>query len=136
MRQILITLLVLSLYLPIADAAGIQKWVDEKGRTQYGERPPSSMDASAVKETVSVVDTQALEPTAKLYSTRRCGYCKKAKAFMKSNNIKYREYDIEEDSVARARYKKLGGKGVPVLELRGRTLFGFSKANYKRFFNI
>lgn len=136
MRFILFICLFISLSHSIAEAAGIQKWVDENGRTQYGERPPRTSDASSVESSVSVVDAQVTETVVKLYSTRNCGYCKKAKAYMTENNIEFREYDIDKDALARARHKKLGGRGVPVIEIKGRTLHGFSRSRYASFFDI
>lgn len=124
------------LHTPLANAAGIQKWVDENGQSHYGERPPSNQKAGEVKSKVSVVKVEARESSVVLYSTSRCGYCKKAKAFMNQQNIKYREYDIEKNAVARSEYKRMGGKAVPLLVKQGRTLHGFSKQHYERFFGL
>lgn len=43
-------LLLLALWLPIAAQAQIYKWVDEKGRVQYGERPPPGAKASTLRQ--------------------------------------------------------------------------------------
>jgi len=55
---------------------------------------------------------------------------------MQANNIQYREYDIEKSASAHARYKKMGGRAVPLLVKRGRTLHGFSQQKYKAFFGL
>ena len=136
MRLIALIIFISSLYGQLSAAADIKKWVDKNGRTQYGERPPAEADTSPIADKISIVEVNTINPTATLYSTRRCGYCKKAKAFMSANNINYREYDIEEDSLARAKFKKLGGTGVPLIEHQGRVLYGFNKDRYKRFFGI
>lgn len=119
-------------------AAGIQKWVDENGQAHYGERPPANQKTGTIKNNISVVtvDVGATMPSVILYSTSRCGYCKKAKAFMSANKIQYREYDIEKNAVAHSEYKRMGGKGVPLLVMQDRTLHGFSSLSYQSFFGI
>ena len=136
MRSTILMIVILSLFGQSSIAADIKKWVDENGRTQYGERPPAEVDTSLVAEKVSTIEVKAINPQVVLYSTRRCGYCKKAKAFMKANNINFSEYDIENDSLARAKFKNLGGTGVPLIERQGKVLFGFNKERYKRFFSL
>ncbi len=66
-----------------------------------------------------------------LYETSWCGYCKKAKAFLKEKNIPFDFFDIEKDqqaaqklqSTAAAQNFPLGG--VPVLEINGKLISGF-----------
>lgn len=136
--QVIITIIVALLVCvsPLCHADGIQKWVDGNGRIHYGERPSSINDAVSVTNAVSVVDVDATQSAVVLYSTRQCGYCKKAKAFMDARQIRYREYDIENNDVAYAQYKRLGGRGVPFLVRQGRVMYGFSETHYKRFFGL
>lgn len=117
-------------------AAGIQKWVDKDGRSHYGERPPSELKSDEIKGSISVVDPVPSSPAVVLYSTSRCGYCKKAKAFMDANKIRYREYDIEKTASARQRHKQMGGRGVPLLVMNGKTVQGFSERRYTKFFGL
>lgn len=133
---LLILIAVLLLNASLTNAAGIQKWVDEDGRSHYGERPPSNQKADGVKSKVSVVKAVASKPSVILYSTTRCGYCKKAKAFMDQNDINYREYFIDKSSVALSEHKELGGRGVPLLVMGGRTLQGFTERMYQQFFEL
>lgn len=60
-----------------------------------------------------------------LYATSWCGYCAKAREFLAQNNIPYYEYDIEESSEGHEQYKRLGGRGVPVLWVNGETIKGY-----------
>jgi glutaredoxin len=120
----------------LVNAAGIQKWIDEQGRSHYGERPPSNQKADGVKNRVSVVKVVASKPMVILYSTSRCGYCKKAKAFMDEESIDYREYFIDKNVVANADFKKMGGQGVPLLVKEDRTLRGFNRRSYQQFFGL
>ncbi len=61
-----------------------------------------------------------------LYATSWCGYCKRTRAFFAENNIKYTEYDVEKSEEGRKRYEALGGKGVPVVDIRGTVIYGYS----------
>lgn len=60
-----------------------------------------------------------------LYSTSWCGYCKKARSFLEKYNIPYVEYDIEKSAEGLKQYQQLGGKGVPVFWVKGKTISGY-----------
>jgi glutaredoxin len=60
-----------------------------------------------------------------LYATSWCGYCEKARELLTENNIEYFEYDVEKSKEGREQFKRLGGKGVPVLLINGEVLRGF-----------
>jgi len=47
------TRLLLLLCFPVLAHAQIYKWVDEKGRVQYGEKPPPGAKASALRQEAS-----------------------------------------------------------------------------------
>ena len=63
-----------------------------------------------------------------LYSTARCGYCKKARKLLRENNVDYFEYDIEKSAEGNKQYRKLGGRGVPLLLIRGQVVKGYNPA--------
>ena len=80
-----------------------------------------------------VVPHAGLNTPIELYSTSWCGYCKKARAFLKENNIRYLEYDIEKDAYAKEKHeqllgshKKAGKTGVPLFVVDGKILYGFN----------
>lgn len=118
-------------------AAGIYKWVDEKGVTHFSDHHPRK---SSLKEKVKVLPTPRLrfqyeenyksryndpesppnqddssdeefrtrrEHKVELYVTSWCGYCKKARKFFNSRGIPFKEYDIEKDRRAAERKKRL-----------------------------
>lgn len=60
-----------------------------------------------------------------LYATSWCGYCKKARELLSENNIEYFEYDVEKSAEGKEQFKRLGGKGVPVLLINGEVLKGY-----------
>jgi len=117
-------------------AAGVKKWVDADGKTHYGERPPEAVEVENVSAKVSSVGGSQGQLTnlVVLYTTSWCGYCKRAKKYLAEKGISYREYDIERDSLAKSRYQRAGGVGVPFLVRGDGTQRGFSIASYDRFF--
>ncbi len=60
-----------------------------------------------------------------LYATSWCGYCEKTRKLFEKNNIAYTEYDIEESSSANKEFKKLGGKGIPLVVVDGDIVRGY-----------
>ncbi|MFN3197037.1 MAG: glutaredoxin family protein [Bradymonadia bacterium] len=86
------------------------------------------------KQTVQAEKAEKKRPARVImYSTKWCGYCKKAKRFMERKKIPYIEKDIETDPQA---MKELGTKiaasgkkirGVPVFDLGGKLVPGFDK---------
>ena len=63
-----------------------------------------------------------------IYSTSHCPYCIKLKDFLKENNVKYVEYNVEEDKEkANEMVEKSGQMGVPVIDIDGTVIVGFDK---------
>lgn len=61
-----------------------------------------------------------------LYATEWCGYCKKTRELLESNNIPYFEYDIEKSAEGREQHQRLGGNGVPVLLIGDEVVRGYN----------
>lgn len=61
-----------------------------------------------------------------LYSTAWCGYCTKTRNFMNEKGIAFREEDIEKSAGARQAYDALGGRGVPLLDVKGTIIRGYN----------
>ncbi len=129
--------LILSLsFVSPVDATEIKKWVDENGKVHYGEKALAGDSSTVVNGSISVVKGAQTGKTATLYSTKWCGFCKKARAFLDANGIRYREVDIERSAVDNQRYKQLGGNGVPFLVRGDEKIQGFSKERYTAFFDL
>jgi glutaredoxin len=123
---------------PVAVAADVYKWTDAEGRVHFGDRPPDAAAAEKVKiysyEGPAEVDTAP--PTAArkgyqsvvLYSTDWCKFCKQAKAHLKKRGVAFTEFDIEKNGLAKAEFKRLGGKGVPLILVGDKRMKGFSAA--------
>jgi glutaredoxin-like YruB-family protein len=138
----------------------IYKWLDAKGVVHYSDQAPADKDARLRVETSSsappskwrppaeakqtdstAADTESKEsppkdqpakpPHVELYVTSWCKYCKMAKAYLRSHNISFTEYDIEKDSRAAERRKELNRQpGVPLAVINGKMILGFSEAAY------
>lgn len=62
-----------------------------------------------------------------LYATDWCGYCKQTRRFLDSKGIPFKEYDIEKSAEGRKAYEALGGRGIPMIDVNGTIIRGFSE---------
>ena len=64
----------------------------------------------------------------KIYSTNSCPWCLKAKNYLQSKNIPFKEFNVSEDMDAREEMiLKSKQRGVPVLYINGTIIIGFDK---------
>lgn len=61
-----------------------------------------------------------------LYATDWCGYCKLTRRFLDQQGIAFSEVDIEKDDEGRKAYVALGGAGIPMLDVNGTLIRGYS----------
>ena len=61
-----------------------------------------------------------------LLSASWCGYCRKARAAFRAWGVDFREFDIETSAIGRRAYALIGIRGVPILLIGERQLFGYS----------
>jgi glutaredoxin len=137
--------------------AELYKWVDKNGVINYSDVKPENhasqqiiIDEQPAEKSKSKVtkfkpfftsnnvkDSPLKSKNKKLvmYSASWCGYCKKARGFFYDNNINFKEYDIETNSIAKRKYKKLGGSGVPLIVMGSKKMQGFNEAQFKRFYS-
>ena len=133
---------------PLLAAAQVYKWTDEKGKTQYGDKPPADvqpkqlkLDVQSYEGPVQVQDwskiirakSQHAEPAAGtrgivMYSTSWCPHCKRARAYFQQKGLAYREIDVETPE-GRKEFKELGGGGVPLILANGKSMRGFTPAH-------
>jgi glutaredoxin len=69
-----------------------------------------------------------------IYTTSRCGYCKKAKRHFKEKRIRYKEMNIENSKNAKRQFEKMKGTGVPIILVGNKRMNGFSKAGFDRLY--
>ena len=62
-----------------------------------------------------------------LYATDWCGYCKRTRRFLDSKGIPFKEFDIEKSTEGRKAYEALGGRGIPLIDVNGTLIRGFSE---------
>lgn len=63
-----------------------------------------------------------------VYSTPTCGYCNKAKDYLRSRHVPFQEYNVAQDMHrADEMVKKSGQMGVPVLDINGKIIIGFNQ---------
>ena len=130
------SLLALGLMLLVGTALAdkVYKWVDANGHTQFSDRAPDAAQAKEITiPTVTGPTELASAPGAsgrgiKLYTTARCGYCKRARAYLASRGLAYTEYDVETSSVGRADYARLKGRGVPIIFVGDQRMDGYTEA--------
>lgn len=63
-----------------------------------------------------------------LFSTSWCGYCRKARDYLRTNGIAHVEYDIEKSSEGKRHFTELGGRGVPLILVGDRQIRGWNPA--------
>jgi glutaredoxin len=135
--------------------AGIYKWVDAQGVAHYSDVKPedekiqefiikSYKKVSFEEAEVSKISKfqQATQANKKIpnkgnvviYTTNSCGYCRQAKSYFKKMNIRYKEYNVDESSVARSRYKRLKATGVPVIFVGNKRMNGFSESGFDKIY--
>lgn len=121
--------------------AQIYKWVDKNGVQHFSSQPPPK---GAKSETVNIKyqrnqttpdeNSKTGAKNVVMYSTEWCGVCKKAKRYFRKNNIKFVEHDIEKSFQAKLRFKKLGGSGVPLIQVGTKTMKGFDANRFKKLY--
>jgi len=103
-RYLCFSLLILS-WVPLA-TAGITERVDQNGVVYF----------SAQQSGQEVV----------MYAVPDCGYCRKARQYFSSRGIDYVEYDISKSSKLMKEFRRLGGRGTPLILIDGRKIQGFN----------
>lgn len=135
-------LLMLCLAMPATALAEIYRWVDSNGKIHFSDRPSRAHSSKEVKLRINTYegvsyDTASVDvgsETVVMYSAAWCGVCKKAKQYFAEQGIEYEEHDVEKSSQGKAAYKRLGGKGVPIILVGDRRMNGFSVAGFEKLY--
>ncbi len=139
MRRLLLCLLLQVSVFGAGTVSGAQvyRWVDGNGTIHFSDKPPSEQGARDLQiksyegsANVSVVPGQAAKsgPTVTILSTTWCGVCKKAKTYLSEKGVAFREYDVERSEAGRREYKRLNGKGVPIILVGVQRMDGFDRS--------
>ena len=65
--------------------------------------------------------------TVVMLSAAWCGYCRRARAWLQSENITHCEYDVETTDRGRELFARVPVKVIPILLIRDDTLVGFDR---------
>ena len=116
-------------------AEKVYKWTDAHGRVHFSDRPVTNADAQEVKIRSFSGPAEASEEKngfgareVKMFTAAWCGVSKTAKSFLVAKGIYFSEYDVETSDIGRLEYKRLGGKGVPIILVGKQRMDGFSAA--------
>jgi len=72
-----------------------------------------------------------------IFSTPTCGYCRKAKSYLKDKGIRFKDIDVSRDpGAARDMERKSGQRGVPVILIDNRPIVGFDIPKINRLLGI
>lgn len=72
----------------------------------------------------------------KIYSTPTCPYCEMVKEYLKERNVKYEELDVSNNEAAQKEMlTKSHQMGVPVIDVDGTIIIGFSRSEIDKALN-
>jgi glutaredoxin len=154
MKKYLLLLMPLFLFhYGTADAA-FYTWEDKNGATQITDYPPpqgkSAKDVQVRKyESDNLTDLQnekERDPSTKdnkskpqkppdvvIYTKNDCKDCDKAREFLKSKNIPFTEYNMDNDKTSAARRKEVDDiEDVPFAIINKSQVYGFSESVYNK----
>lgn len=145
LRPASLFLLAISLLVIDVGQAEVYRWTGEDGRIHFGDRPPAEAEPEQLELHINTNDAPQIvnrPSTTKsrskisdrkvvMYSAGWCGVCKHARAYFKAKRIPYAEYDIETSSKGRRDFRRLGGKGVPIILVGEGRMNGFSVVGFR-----
>lgn len=128
-------LILFGLLIALPVSAGIYKWTDAQGRTQYSDTPPPAAKSTQLKlqsftGAAQVSQASGADSGVTIYTTQWCGVCKRAKAFFAKNAVPFREWDVEKTDYGAIKFKQLGGSGVPLITIGAQKMAGFDEASF------
>ena len=145
----LVLLLILGLLLPHMANAELYRWVDEHGTMHFTDSPPEHVKAKKLNLQINSYQSPKVAPFSFnqsliskrksstdviMYSTTWCGYCKQARRYFTRQGIAFEEYDVEKSAKGKQDYRKLNGRGVPIILVGDRRMNGFSPQQFNRLY--
>lgn len=72
-----------------------------------------------------------------VFTTPTCPWCQRAKSYLRSRGVAFREVDVARDpKAADDLVRRTGRVGVPVIEIDGRPVIGFDQAQIDRLLGL
>ena len=62
-----------------------------------------------------------------MYGMPDCGYCRRARDYFATQGIDYVEYNINKSARRYSEFRRLGGRGTPLIRIGAKTLHGFNR---------
>lgn len=130
-------------------SAEIYQWTDDDGKIHFSDSPPekvktkkvtlqinsfTSPDVESFKFNPALISKRKISKDVVMYGTTWCGVCKKAKRYFEHNGIGYKEYDVEKSDKGKKDFKKLNGRGVPIILVGNQRMNGFSAASFEKMY--
>lgn len=126
-----------------ADAKKAQL-IKAKATKELSDKKSSQSAVAALEKQIALAakaraNERAAEPfvaantSVIIYTTSWCGYCRKAKSFLKAKKVFFTEKDVEKDAGAaqelaqKAAAARVQPQGVPVLDVKGKLILGFDQ---------
>jgi glutaredoxin len=129
-----LVMLAVLLYVPIAHATKLYKWVDKDGNVSYHDQPPSTAGYRVEEKNIGgraastervPADVIAKFPVV-LYATPKCSSCDSARAYLKSRGVPYSEKNVDGDRKLQDELiKQSGGLTVPTITVGSKVMKGY-----------
>ncbi len=72
-----------------------------------------------------------------IFTTPSCPHCNHAKRYLRERGIRFRDVDVSRDpAAARDMIRRSGQQGVPVIDIGGKIVIGFNKAEVDRLLGL
>jgi len=82
---------------------------------------------------VAAATAATTTPQVTVYSTSTCPYCDRAKEYLRSRNVPFRDVDVAEDyDAAMEMIRRSGQQGVPVIATDDEVILGFDQLRLAR----
>ncbi len=155
--SVILLVLFLTLFSVVPASATVYTWKDKNGNVIVSTSPPpadtkshsfgrekeagnaQSLQTPSTKEDKRSAQGQATrnqraysDVKVLLYRTAWCPACKQASRYLSSLGVNLIEYDVEQDSNKAEEFHKKGGQGVPLIDVEGIILKGFSEKGLKK----
>jgi glutaredoxin len=109
-------------------------WRDRVGFVELVSPPPlTPADARRAARADPGAVATAGGRSVLLYYADWCGYCRRAKQHLNDRGVAYELRDVDVPAAKAELVARTGGKGVPVLDVDGRILRGYSSGSYDDF---
>jgi glutaredoxin len=99
------------------------------GRVVMDEPPASAARTSRARATAASVRVVAEQTDVIIYTTKSCGYCRRAVKHLQQRGVSFVNKDIEADASAEIEYREKGNgrRGVPLIDIGGEIIRGYDK---------